>query len=95
MYCGISTLNNWINTYYAIQKKILLYVAVKLSLLIVAYKSRLILSDIQFPKRSCNMKTFIILSVLAFALKTKGDVTVGVSTVRDESKTYVMPHLIL
>lgn len=27
------------------------------------------------------MKTFVVLSILAFALKTKGDVTVGVSTV--------------
>merc|ERR1712024_438537 len=36
---------------------------------------------IQFLKGSCNMKTFVVLSILAFALKTKGDVTVGVSTV--------------
>ena len=32
------------------------------------------------------MKTFVVLSILAFALKTKGDVTVGVSTVSYETK---------
>ena len=50
------------------------------------------------------MKTFVVLSILAFALKTKGDVTVGVSTVSYETKNiyfvfmhvltfYFMPHL--
>ena len=51
------------------------------------------------------MKTFVVLSILAFALKTKGDVTVGVSTVSYETKNmyilwfmhvltfYFIPHL--
>ena len=39
------------------------------------------------------MKTFVVLSILAFALKTKGDVTVGVSTVSYETKNMYMPHL--
>ena len=46
------------------------------------------------------MKTFVVLSILAFALKTKGDVTVGVSTVSYETKNstiyvtfYFVPYL--
>ena len=39
------------------------------------------------------MKTFVVLSILAFALKTKGDVTVGVSTVSYETKNMYFTHL--